>query len=410
MKIAYLLQEGVPDVRQTPLSGPANHVVRVIEEFKKNGHHVRLLMVFDHKIWSSDDLKDFRIVSVRWLDHGPIRLFERIIRHLQSKLRLPYFAFFDSLRFALACRQELSGYDLFYERMGWMGYGGGLASRLMKIPLVLEVNGDHLTELRHLGMEPKGAQRKISIFLMDKAIKMSSHIIATGEGWKKALIERWGTASDQVSVVENGSEMVHLLQRDQLRCFHEGNKQDETVNLVYVGGFEPWHGLTILIQAFSSIVEQGLPAHLNLVGSGTLWDELQAQVHDLRIEASVSFLGHKPMEQVAKILSQADIGMSPYCGREEYSGLKLLDYKAAGLATIASGARGQPAVIEHGRTGLIVTPCSNEELFDAIVQLCTNCELRKQMGRQARIEAEELHSWSQTVTELEKIFNQLNSI
>ena len=110
---------------------------------------------------------------------------------------------------------------------------------------------------------------------------------------------------------------------------------------------------------------------------------------------------------MAAYLAQADIGVCPYCGRVEYSGLKLLDYKAAGLATIASGANGQPVVLRQGVTGLIVPPCDEEQLSAAIVELCRNHDLRRQMGRTARMEAEEQHSWRNTAQRLDTIFQPL---
>ena len=59
---------------------------------------------------------------------------------------------------------------------------------------------------------------------------------------------------------------------------------------------------------------------------------IELLVHELGIEEWVVFTGHLSAHQFASHLAGADIGVSPYCGRVEYSGLKLLDYKSAGLA------------------------------------------------------------------------------
>jgi hypothetical protein len=91
--------------------------------------------------------------------------------------------------------------------MGWFGYGGGIASRWLKIPLILEVNGDHLSEFEMLGLAPVGMQRNFQLFDA-LGYKTSSPRVATGEGWKQRFIDRWGGDPDRVSVVENGSEFV----------------------------------------------------------------------------------------------------------------------------------------------------------------------------------------------------------
>ena len=40
MKIGYLLQSGVPDIRAQSLSGPALHVKHVFDELQKLGHDI----------------------------------------------------------------------------------------------------------------------------------------------------------------------------------------------------------------------------------------------------------------------------------------------------------------------------------------------------------------------------------
>ena len=138
----------------------------------------------------------------------------------------PYAALFESIRFARACAKELVGFDVLFERMGWFGYAGGLASRLLKIPLIYEVNGDLLSELEMKGIAPRGMQRKISLSLMRWAVHVPVHIVSTGEGWRQRFIEQWKVPSDRIDVIENGSELVHLLSREQLGVFQVASRED----------------------------------------------------------------------------------------------------------------------------------------------------------------------------------------
>jgi glycosyltransferase involved in cell wall biosynthesis len=407
MKIGYLMQAGVPDVRQYPLSGPATHVKQVFNELGNLGHEIRLLAYLDGQIWKSDDLDNFEPVIIPWLDKGPIRIFENIVRRIQYELQLPYAAFFDSLRFAQACRQELIEYDLFYERMGWMGYGGGLAAHWLGIPLVLEVNGDHLTEMGMLGKAPKGTQRWLSIALMKFAVQKASLVVATGDGWRNTFIQRWNVEPSRVIVVENGSEMVNILRRDQLRSFLPQEAASDQITVVYVGAFEPWHGIEELVKAFQKVVTHEKSVQLVLIGAGTELNKIKKLVYRLKIKNCVNLYGHLGKNELAAELAKADIGVSPYCGRVEFSGLKLLDYKAAGLATVASGENGQPSVIDHGRTGLIVPPCDEKALYEAIISLVNDDKLRIRMGREARHEAEKYHGWNHTALGLEYEFHQV---
>ena len=239
---------------------------------------------------------------------------------------------------------------------------------------------------------------------MKHAIQQVTFIVATGEGWRQKFISRWSVEPDKVIVIENGSGLVDLLSRSQLLSFTPAEIPPTTTTVIYLGAFEPWHGITILVQAVAKVLSQGHLIKLVLVGSGSQNEKVKQFVNDLGIEQQVIFTGHLSEPDYAELLAKADIGVSPYCGRVEFSGLKLLDYKAAGLATIASGENGQPAVIEQGRTGWIVPPCDEEALSRTIIELANNFDLRRKMGRQARLEAENQHSWKHTAGQLQDLF------
>jgi glycosyltransferase involved in cell wall biosynthesis len=403
LRIGYLMQEGV-EIRRPPFNGPANHVRHVINKLERRGHRIRVLVRLEGRIWKSDNLSDFEPVTVRWMDKGVLRLFERAARRIQFEMRLPYAAMFESLRFAKACLQELRGYDLFYERLGWVGYGGGLAARWSNIPLVLEDNGDALFDLEAKGVAPNGTQRRLSVALMQKAVRCAAHVVSTGVGWREQFIKRWAFESSKATTVENGTMLTHLLSRERLRSFRIEQETGGTVTLAYLGGFYPWHGISVLLPALARALGRGAQAKLLMIGSGDGFDEAQRMVTKLGLHEAVTFAGHLKPEQYAPVLATADIGVSPYCCWPEFSGLKVLDYKAAGLPTIASGKNGQPPTLKTGQTGLIVPPCDEGALCEAIIRLCADRDLRRAMGRAARIEAEQVHSWEHTAEQLEQVF------
>ncbi len=406
MKIGYLLEQGV-DTRKRPFSGPANHVWHVVQELEARGHQVRLLNRLDGRIWKSDNLTDYESVFVRGVDDGPRRLLEKGTRRTQATFKLPYIGYFEAERFARACQQELAGFDLLYQRKSWMGYGGGLAAQRLGIPLILEENGDHLDDLRAKGSAPTGLQLRLALAQMRKAMWRAAHVIASGEGWRRNFIRRWDYDPDRVTTIENGTELCALLPREQLYSFREDAPPRETVTLIYVGGFYAWHGIPILLPALARACQQGINARLILIGSGSGMAEAQTLTEELDLTEIVTFAGRMKPEEYAPLLAEADIGVSPYCGWKEYSGLKILDYKAAGLPTIASGEDGMPPILAQEQTGLIVPPCDEDALCAAIVRLCADADLRRRMGQQARREAEQIHGWDYTAAQIEKVFEEV---
>lgn len=403
--IGYVMQQAA-EIRHPPFDGPANHVRHVVHKLLDHGHRVRVLAGLDGQIWHSDDLITFKPVRIKKTDQGLSRKIEGGIRRIQKELSLPYAGWFESRRFAATILQELNEANLLYERMSWMGYGAGLAAQSMGIPLVLEFNGDHLHDLEAKGIAPKGLQRHLSMMLMNEAVKRSSHTIASGKGWNDQFIRRYKVSPDQVTTIENGTTLVELLQQKDLRAFSSSIESNE-LNIVYLGGFFPWHGVEILIRAFTRLLQQGIQARLTLIGAGTNLKSCQELVQSSGIEMSVKFTGQLSAEQYAPYLASADIGVSPYCGWKEYSGMKLFDYKAAGLAIIASGENGQPDTLEHGQTGWIVPPCDENALVKALQLFANDHQFRRSIGQAARIDAEKHHSWDHTVERIEQIAYRL---
>jgi glycosyltransferase involved in cell wall biosynthesis len=379
-------------------------VIQVVRELQKAGHQVILLAKLNEHLWRSEDLENYYPVSVHLLDKGIFRLFESAIRRLQHDLKLPYANFFESLRFAFACRQELPDCDIYFERMGWMGYGGGLAAKWQNIPLVLEINGDHLDEFESQGLQISPGQLRLSKWIVKKASRTIQFAVATGEGWKQKYIDRWDVDPAKVRVVENGSTLVDMLQRETLKTFAVKSTPEDPVRIAYCGGFEPWHGIMVLLAAIRKAAEMGNNLQVTLIGSGSMETEIEQTIREFQLDSVFTLTGQLSLEGLSQQLAQSEIGVSPYCGRVEFSGLKLLDYKAAGLATIASGANRQPAVLEHGKTGWIVPPCDEDALAQAIDLLAKNQKLRKSIGKAARREAEAIHSWQHTAAQLIQIF------
>jgi glycosyltransferase involved in cell wall biosynthesis len=278
----------------------------------------------------------------------------------------------------------------------------------MDIPLILEDNGDHLADLDAKGIAPKGIQRSLSIRTTRWTVNQATYTVSTGEGWRKQFLNRWQVDVEKVSVIENGTVVPSLIDCKNLRSFQKLSAANQIPTLVYLGGFYPWHGVEILLKAFNRALDSKSPLLLILIGSGPGELEAHQLVKDLQISDSVNFAGHLSPTEFVSILGNSDIGLSPYCNWMEYSGLKIFDYKAAGLAVIASGENGMPSTLTDGKTGLIIPPCNQDALTSAILKLANNLDWTWKMGRVGRFEAETKHQWKHTVQNLETLFSNIN--
>ncbi|MGA9532821.1 MAG: glycosyltransferase family 4 protein [Anaerolineales bacterium] len=405
MRIGYLMQQGV-DLGAPVPDGPANHVHEVISHLQGLGHEVTLLARSNghYSLMTLEGEGGFR--TTRQLSASNRSFVERAIRRLQDELHLPYLNLFDSLQFASICQQELAGCDVLLERVSWTGFGGTIAARRMGRPLILEYNGDPLHDLEAKGIAPRGVQKWLTIALTRRSLRRARYIVASGSGWQRQLIERWRVDPAKTRLVENGTALLGFLPRQELACFNVDSNQRGYTKIVYLGGFQPWQGVEKLLQAVNHA--KAVVGHLEveLLGDGPEMNTCRQLANELGLESVCSFRGRMSSREYGPLLAAADVGVAPYCGWSEYSGLKIMDYKAAGLATIASGEGGQPATIHNEQTGLIVPPCDVQALSAAIVRLASDPKLRHRMGRQARLEAERLHGWDSTAKALEEILSQ----
>jgi glycosyltransferase involved in cell wall biosynthesis len=400
MKVAYVMDAGVPDVRHPAPSGPARHVRSVIRALRGLGHDVRLVARLDGDIWMSDDLEQFQRLTATAVEAGPWRLAERVVRRTQRHLRLPYVGYFDSRRFAAVCGRVLTGYDVMYERMGWMGLGGSLAARRLGIPHVLEVNGDHLFELDSQHMTPGPVQRRLSMRLMRQVARNAAWTIAAGSGWRERHISRWGVDPSTVSVVPNGTDVVDALGRRELRCFAPAGRVAGPLRVIFAGSFDAWQGLPHIIRAVARARATGADVVLTLAGSGRLEPDLRNLVASLDLGTVVTFVGHLPMAGLVACLRRSDVGVAAYRARGEYAGLKLLDYKAAGLAVVTTGRDGQPAEVTDGLTGLVVPENDEAALGAALARCAGERDFVRRLGAAGRSEAETRHRWQQAADQI----------
>ncbi|MAT44682.1 MAG: hypothetical protein CL609_20295 [Anaerolineaceae bacterium] len=406
MKIVYLLQNG-SDMRKPPFDGPAIHVHHVIKELEALGHSVKFIIGINHRIYLSSDLIEYKEIKTPQLETGFPRFVERVLRKIQTILHLPYAGYFESRRFAQACINHADGADLLFERLSWMGYGSVFAAQQLRIPLVIEYNGDPLHDLEAKQMDPKGLQRILSTFLLRYTLNKADFLIASGNGWRTNLITKWNIPSQKIEVIENGTDLISLLEQKDIKNFSQTDPDSiNTVKIVYLGGFYPWHGTKTLITAFARCKPNFPNSELILIGAGTGFNEAKSLVSQLGLEQFVTFTGQIPAQEYAPILANADIGVSPYCNWIEYSGLKLFDYKAAGLAIIASGENDNPKTLTHDQTGLIIPPCDEEVLIQALSHLLNDPQKRQKLGQNARHEAEQKHTWKMTGQHIDQVLRK----
>lgn len=399
LRIGYLMQNGAPDLSQ--VSGPQLHTLAVIEGLQKLGHQVRTVATQNGQLMWSDDLQKWRPPSYGLTRNRIFRFFESGIRRVQTELQLPYWGFFDSLRYADAFYQRLKDYDVLYERHGYMGFAGIIAARWLNIPLALELNGNIIKEIDEQGLDISPLQKRISRWITVRTFLAANHIVVVSDALKKILVDEYRVPAQKITVVLNGANVeLFSKARDSAKLRDQFGLSDEPA-IVFVGSFQPWHGVDLLLESYCEVVKTNPASQLLLVGDGVGCEKARQQVRCLGLDEKVKFLGRLTQEQVAAILNIAKIVVAPYpFDHCDIVGtpLKLIEYMAAGRAIVASTASIHE-IIEDGVTGLRVPPANALALAEAISRLLVDESLCEALGQNAALQAQK-YSWDNVNNEI----------
>ena len=157
-----------------------------------------------------------------------------------------------------------------------------------------------------------------------------------------------------------------------------------------------------LLQAVAALVRDLPNVVLFLAGDGPLRAELEAEAARLGLADRVRFLGLR--RDRATLYAAMDVFVLP--SRWEGLSLALVEAMGAGRVVVATEVGGNPEVVQHDRTGLLVPPADSGALADALVRLARDRALRDSLGEAAATEARSRFSIDRHVAQLAALYRQ----
>jgi glycosyltransferase involved in cell wall biosynthesis len=147
-------------------------------------------------------------------------------------------------------------------------------------------------------------------------------------------------------------------------------------------------GLPTVYRALKILVERGLAIKHTLVGDGDDRDKTLDLIDRLGLGDTAEWVGTKPHETVLEYYRRAHLFVlgCQVASNGDRDGIPnvLLESMAMGVPVVATDVSAIPELVESGRTGLLVSPQQPEKMADAIEQMLTDQELRRNVIPAAR--------------------------
>jgi glycosyltransferase involved in cell wall biosynthesis len=148
----------------------------------------------------------------------------------------------------------------------------------------------------------------------------------------------------------------------------------------FVGSIFPYHGVDILIEAFSKIADEFPDTLLLIVGDGEILNDLKKSAIDLNIEKKVLFTGSRPHHEVFTWIDIMDIcvmAKSNWYG----SPVKIFEYGAMGKGIIAPNTIPVKDVMQDKVDGILIDP-KIDELQNALKLFLSDHNLKTHLANQ----------------------------
>ena len=185
-------------------------------------------------------------------------------------------------------------------------------------------------------------------------------------------------------LVENGVDL-------SLWPGHSGKPAGDKKYFVYVGRFVGWKAVDLLIEAFEQVNGE---FSLVIVGDGAHREELERAARQGAAAGRIEFVGFKPQEQIASLVSGARALVLP--SLRECGGAVVLEAFACERPAIATDWGGPQDYITP-ETGILVPPTDRETfvagLAAAMNRLAAHPDEAEAMGKAARRRVEAMFTW-----------------
>ncbi|HEU4567860.1 MAG TPA: glycosyltransferase family 4 protein, partial [Marmoricola sp.] len=237
----------------------------------------------------------------------------------------------------------------------------------------------------------------------------ADRVVSTNASYAAVAQERGQVPAEQVTVVRTGPDPERLQAGEPTPALKRGHAH----LAAYVGVMGPQDGVDVLLAVADHVVNElgREDIAFTIMGAGDCWADLVAERDHRGLQDHVELPGRVSDEELAAVLSTADVGLSPdpFNALNDVSTMnKTMEYMAFGLPVVAYDlvetrvSAGEAAsYADHGAEDPVA------EYAEALVALIDDPQRRARMGRTGRERVEQELAWTHQAPAYLRVYDEL---
>jgi len=276
----------------------------------------------------------------------------------------------------------------------------GFYSNVFTVPAAWMAGGSFIVaSIRDTGDVLTPAQRWVQRLVC----RLADCVLVNAEAIRDKLVEH-GYAPAKIIVIRNGITLSKFGKRQKNSLLRQELALPLSAPLVVVfSRLNQMKGIQYFLDAATILARRCPEVRFLVVGDGENRKELEEYASRLGLGQRTVFTGFR--SDVPELLSEAAVSVLP--SLSEGLSNSLLESMASGVPVVATCVGGNPEVIEHGFTGLLVPPRDSAALAAAVGRVLEDKELAVSFAQAGVRRVTELFSMERSVRETEHLYQRL---
>lgn len=256
------------------------------------------------------------------------------------------------------------------------------------------------------------SRRDLGFWYTNKILKklrfanfFTKHILVNSEAIKRYVADAEKAPVKKIKVLTNGIDIKNfdkIIPVNLTAQYKQIIASDIIVG--YVGNFNrKVKRADLFIEAAAQVIKKTHNVKFVIVGGGSQEHILKKKCHDLLLDDHVIFTGKQA--NAVSLIKSFDIGVLT-SDSEGFPNV-ILEYMAASIPCVATSVGGNIELIEDGFTGYLVPHGSAHAIAASICRLINDQFVRLEMGKNARIVAENKYAWDVKIREFELFYSSM---